>query len=417
VPNAPTPTGSVPTGGRTVRRISWDILRVVAVFSVILGHVTHQGALLHPELTGYPFRVTAQFGAAILLVISAFFVCASLRKGNPGRWLWNRVARLVPAYFVAVIVTYVVTRYAAIEFSGLPFPPGISGFLFGIPQGPPADPSPWYIPTGLDLFANLTMIQAWGNDLFYYLDGSYWTLPVQLMAFAAAALLWPRPWRTHRLTVALLWALILVPVLIRFVIFDPDTTPRLVVDMFYGLGLHRVHVFAIGIAIWLWSKRRLAGWHIALFVLAASAAQDLHVFPFHHPLPEDPQRWPSTIGFAIMLVLVCLAARGPDWRFPGLARIAPAVTWLAGISYGLYLVHQELGYILARALLNIGVPGWLRLIVVLTAAVLGGWAITAFVERPVHRWLTARRNRADGPADAETSQVKDAEPVSVGGAS
>ena len=410
----------MPTSPTAPRRINWDILRVVAVFAVILGHITHQGALLHPELTGYPVRVTAQFGAAILLVISAFFVCASLRKGSPRRWLWNRIARLVPAYLAVVLVTYVVTRYAAIRFSGLPFPPGISGFLFGVPQGLPADPSPWYIPTRLDLLANLGMVQEWGwrFETFYYLDGSYWTLPVQLMAFAAAALLWPRAWRTHRVTVGLLWALILVPLVLRFALFPPSfelSTHQKVVDsVFYGLGLQRTHVFAIGVAIWLWSRNRLKTWHAALFVVAAVAAQDLQVFPFHRALPQDAERWPSTIGFAVLLLLVCLAARGPDWRFPGLARIAPAVTWLAGISYGLYLVHQELGYILARALLNIGVPGWLRLPAVLAAAVLGGWAITAGVERPVHRWLTARRDRRRKP---EEPQVTDAEPVSVGGGS
>ncbi len=402
---------------RAPRKISWDVLRVAAVFAVILGHVTHQGALLHPELAGYPFRVAAQFGAAILLVVSAFFVCASLRKGEPGRWLWNRVARLVPAYLVAVTVTYVVSRYATIRFSGLPFPPGLTGFLFGAPQGPPTDPSPWYVPGWADLLANLGMVQEWGwrYELFYYLDGAYWTLPVQLMAFTAAALLWPRRWRTHRLTVGLLWALILVPLFLRFVVFDPVSSPRFVETLFYGLGLHRVHVFAIGIAIWLWSKRRLAQWHLALFVLAACAAQDLQVFPFHQALPADPERWPSTIGFAIMLLAVCFAARGPDWRLPGTARIAPVVTWLAGISYGLYLVHQELGYILARALLNVGVPGWLRLPIVVAAAVLGGWAITAGVERPIHRWLTARRR--DRPEKPGKPQVKDSDPVSVGGAS
>ncbi|MFI5593304.1 acyltransferase family protein [Amycolatopsis sp. NPDC051758] len=402
----------MPTTPTAPRRISWDLLRVVAVLAVILGHVTHQGALLHPELTGYPVRVTAQFGAAILLVISAFFVCASLRKGNPRRWLWNRVARLVPAYLVAVLVTYVVTRWAAISFSGLPYPPGVTGFLFGVPQGPPANPSPWYIPTGLDLVANLGMVQEWGvrSATFYYLDGSYWTLPVQLLAFTGAALLWPRSWRTHRLTVALLWALILVPLALRFLVFAPGTASPVVETFYYGLGLHRLHVFAIGVALWLWSQRRLKTWHAGLFVAAAVAAQDLQVFPFHVALPQDAERWPSTIGFAVLLLLVCLAARGPDWRFPGLARIAPAVTWLAGISYGLYLVHQELGYVLARALLDAGLPGWLRLPLVVGAAVLAGWAVTAGVERPVHRWLTTRRK-------PEEPQVKDAEPVSVGGGS
>jgi peptidoglycan/LPS O-acetylase OafA/YrhL len=402
----------VPTTPTAPRRISWDLLRVVAVLAVILGHVTHQGALLHPELTGYPIRVTAQFGAAILLVISAFFVCASLRKGNPRRWLWNRVARLVPAYLVAVLVTYVITRYAAISFSGLPYPPGVTGFLFGVPAGPPSNPSPWYIPTGLDLVANLGMVQEWGvrSETFYYLDGSYWTLPVQLLAFTGAALLWPRSWRTHRLTVALLWALILVPLALRFLVFPPGTASPVAETFFYGLGLHRLHVFAIGVALWFWSQHRLRTWHAALFAAAAVAAQDLQVFPFHVALPQDAERWPSTIGFAVLLLLVCLAARGPDWRFPGLARIAPAVTWLAGISYGLYLVHQELGYVLARALLDAGLPGWLRLPVVVGAAVLAGWAVTAGVERPAHRWLTTRRK-------PEEPQVKDAEPVSVGGGS
>lgn len=396
----------------TPRRISWDLLRVVAVLAVILGHVTHQGALLHPELTGYPVRVTAQFGAAILLVISAFFVCAGLRKGNPGRWLWNRVARLVPAYLVAVLVTYVVTRWAAISFSGLPYPPGLAGFLFGVPQGPPTNPAPWYIPTWLDLVTNLGMVQEWGvrSASFYYLDGSYWTLPVQLLAFTGAALLWPRSWRTHRLTVALLWALIAVPLVLRFLVFAPGTASPLFETCYYGLGLHRLHVFAIGVAIWLWAQRRLKTWHAALFAAAAVAAQDLQVFPFHVALPQDAERWPSTIGFAVLLLLVCLAARGPDWRFPGLARIAPAVTWLAGISYGLYLVHQELGYILARALIDLGLPGWVRLPLVVAAAALGGWAVTAGVERPVHRWLTRRRK-------PEEPQVKDTEPVFVGGGS
>jgi peptidoglycan/LPS O-acetylase OafA/YrhL len=256
------------------------------------------------------------------------------------------------------------------------------------------------------------MVQEWGirSDTFYYLDGSYWTLPVQLMAFTGAALLWPRSWRTHRLTVVLLWTLILVPLALRFLVFAPGTASPVVETFYYGLGLHRLHVFAIGVAIWFWAQRRIGTWHAALFVAAAVAAQDLQVFPFHVALPQDALRWPSTIGFAVLLLLVCVAARGPDWRFPGLARIAPAVTWLAGISYGLYLVHQELGYVLARVLLDAGLPGWLRLPVILGAAVLAGWAVTAGVERPAHRWLTRRRK-------PEEPQVKDAEPVFVGGGS
>lgn len=415
MPNPAAPTGQ--------RRISWDILRVVAIVAVMLGHVTHQSALLHPELAGYPFRVTAQFGAAILLTVSAYFVCASLRKGSPGRWLWSRVARLVPVYLVAVLLTYVVTRYAVTAFNGQTLPGGIGGLLFGVPSeatnGPPAGPVPWYTPTGLDLFANLTMIQAWSPG-FQYLDGSYWTLPVQLMAFTAAALLWPRRWRTDGRVVALLWALIVVPVVIRFVIYTPESIPLTLNNIFFGLGLHRLNAFAFGVAVWFWAQRRLSTWHLGLLLAATVAAQDLQMFPLHHATPIDPERVPSIVGFAVMLILVCLAARGPDWDVRFVRPLRPVITWIAGISFGLYLVHQELGYILARVLLELGLPGWLRLVAVLGVAVLAGWLLTKFVERPVHRVLTARRGRrtpVDPAPDVAPSQVEGAAPVSVGGTS
>jgi peptidoglycan/LPS O-acetylase OafA/YrhL len=386
------PNPSSPVAQRATRRISWDVIRVVALLSVVLGHVTHQSRLLHPELAGYPFSLTAQYGAATLLVVSAYFVCVSLRKGSPARWLWKKIARLLPAYLVVVLVTYVVARFAGAIFSGQHYAGGLPGFLFGPPTGGPTTAAPWYLPTGVDLFANLTMIQSWSTD-FNYLDGSYWTLPVQFMAFTAAALLWPRRWRTDAGVIALIWALLIVPLVLRFVVFQPTDTPEWATTLIFGLGLHRVHAFAIGVAIWLWGQRRLSTWQLGLLVVATVAAQDLHTYPLHHATAIDPERAPSTTGFAVMLLAICVAAGGPDWNLPGLRRLAPAIRWLAGISYGVYLLHQELGYILARALLAAGASGWERLLLVLVAAVLGGWLLTEFVERPVHRRLTVWRAR------------------------
>jgi peptidoglycan/LPS O-acetylase OafA/YrhL len=275
----------LPAGQRATRRVCWDVIRVVALFSVVLGHITHQSRLLHPELVGYPFSITAQYGAATLLVVSAYFVCASLRKGAPARWLCKKVVRLLPAYLVAVLTTYVVMRSAAAAFSGQRFPRGLLGLLFGSPTGPPTTAAPWYLPKGIDLFANLTMIQGWSTD-FQYLDGSYWTLPVQLLAFTAAALLWPRKWRTDARVVAGMWALLLGPLVLRFVVFQPIDTPKWATTLIFGLGLHRVHTIAIGVAIWLWGQRRLPTWHLGLLVATTVIAHDLHMYPLHHATPS-----------------------------------------------------------------------------------------------------------------------------------
>jgi hypothetical protein len=63
------------------------------------------------------------------------------------------------------------------------------------------------------------------------------------------------------LVIVLIWALIVGPLLLRFVIFHPADTPAWGVTLIFGLGLHRVHVFAVGVAIWLLAQGRLRSLH------------------------------------------------------------------------------------------------------------------------------------------------------------
>jgi peptidoglycan/LPS O-acetylase OafA/YrhL len=349
---------------------------VFAVFGVVVEHVTHQSQINHPELGGYPVTLPLQFGASSMLVISAFFVCATTGKAMRGRWLWNRVARLLPAYLVAVLVTYVVSRIAVSAFNGYSFADG--KWLFGTPVSSLPTLAPWYLPDGHDLLGNLFMIQAWSPS-FHWIDASYWTLPVQTVAFVIAALLFGRRVMSARRLSLLLWSLVIVPVIIRYTLRTADSA-QWIKSIFDGLALHRVHLFGVGIAIWLWSRHRMRGWHLSIYLVAALVAQDAHAY------------WtdtPSTIAFGLVLLLICAAAGGPDWDIPILRTLAPTITWLAGISYGVYLVHQELGFIIARALLDLGATPWERLAASLLMAVLLGWLMTTLVERPAHRFLSS----------------------------
>ncbi|WP_312868540.1 acyltransferase family protein [Amycolatopsis pithecellobii] len=402
------------------RKISWDVVRVVAVFSVLLGHITHQGPFAHPELGDYPFRDTAQFGAAVLMVISGFFVCQTIRRGGTARWWWCKVARLLPPYVIAVLITYVVMRFAGAAFNHQTFDSGWFGTLFGPTSDGLAWVSSWYVPVGHDLLINLFLLQGW-NQYFIWLDGSYWTLPVQLMVFSGAAMLWAgTPWlRGTRRAQLLAWGLVVVPLFVRFVVIGVHNPAPWAYSVVFGLGLHRMHAFAAGIGIWLWSRNRLGGGHLTLLLIAVIAAQDLHLYPDHVALPSDPARLPSDLGFAVMLLLVCAAAKGPDWSL--LRPLAPVFTWLAGISYGVYLLHQELGYVLARLLLDAGVPGWVRLPILVAAAVIAGWLLTTLVERPAYSRLTRPRRMVPSPRTAPDDLLPGSPsgpaPVSVGGPS
>jgi len=370
-------------------------VRVVAIYAVMIQHITHQAPINHPELGPYPLVVPLQFGASTLLVISAFFVCVTVRRGRPGRWLWHRLARLLPPYFLAAVATYVITRIGVAIFQHYRFD-GLGGLLFGQPVsgklvgGPPV----WYLPNLTDLLSNLFMVEAWWPG-FHWIDASYWTLPVQVMAFVVAALLWPRGWWRGRRLPLLLWSVVIIPVIIRFA-WRGDDSAQWIKSVFDGLSLHRVALFGAGVAIWLWSRDRMTGRYLAVYLIAVLVSQDAHDY-FH-------DTW-STIALGVVFVGIVAAAGGPDWQ---LGPLAPAITWLAGISYGVYLVHQQIGFVMARLLLDRGVGPWGRITVSVALAIALGWALTSFVERPAHRWLTtvgpALRRRAQ-PQDGSSGSV------------
>nr|WP_223199152.1 acyltransferase [Solihabitans fulvus] len=326
--------------------MSWDFLRVLAVLAVVLQHATHAGPANHPELGRPPFTVSLEMGASTLVVISAFFACASLAKGRPARFLRNRLARVLPAYAVAVVGTYLLLRWVA--------------------------PAGWSELEPRDVVLNILLLQNWLPDV-RFVDFSYWTLPVQVFGFVAAALLYSRTLGRGVGLRLLLWSLVVGPVVLREWTEDPGPLRTL----FDGFAMHRAHLFAVGIAVYLWSRRRLHGAHLAAMLAAALTVQWVH--------SDD---LPSTIGLGVLLLGVCAAAGGPDWRWGPLAALARPAGWLAGISFGVYLVHQEIGYVVMDRLVEFGAGPWTALAGFLGSAVLLGWLLTRFVERPVYRWLT-----------------------------
>lgn len=339
--------------GRTARRLSWDVMRVLAVLAVMFTHTTYMGPFLHPELGRplgpYPFQV----GASILLVISAYFVCVTIRKGSTYRWLWRRACRVLPPYLIAVVFTYLVVVLLA--------------------------PRNWILPTPRDLWSNLTLAASFDPGV-KLIDGSYWTLPLQLMAFAAAALLWPRG-LGQRIT-TLLWIMIIAPVVLQW----NDRighSPLWVQQAWNGLGLHRLQLFAIGIAIWLWAQRRIGVVHLSALLVATVFAQHAHTADL-----------PSSLGIGVLLVLVALAARGPDWTV--FARLRRPIQFLARISFGLYLLNQVVGYLIAYRLMELGAGRLLQVAGAATGVIGLAWLLTKYVEEPAYRALAALRIRSLG---------------------
>jgi peptidoglycan/LPS O-acetylase OafA/YrhL len=345
--------------------VSWDLLRVGAVGLVLLFHGTFLVRQWHPEMAARPFAFPYQVGASLLLVISGYFAALSLRKGDVVRWWVGRMARMLPAFFVGVLGTSLFLHLFA--------PPG------------------WYTPTLRDVLANLAMLWTWKPQVYPYVDAAHWTIPLQLLWFTAIFVLWRSRHVRGDAGARVLWLvpaveLVLLPVRLNL----GSETFRMLYD---GFGLYRVHLFAAGIAIHLWSRRRLPAGH-AIGLLGACV--------FVHLCQTRHVSW--TVGLAVGIVVVCAAALGPDWdRFvPG--PLARALRWTAGITYAVYLVHQSIGYVVMRRLQDVGVGPWGQLAGLTVVAVVLGWALTVLVERPAHRAIMRGFDRlrptpAPRPAD------------------
>ncbi|RJQ69528.1 acyltransferase [Pseudonocardiaceae bacterium YIM PH 21723] len=328
------------------RRLSWDVIRVLAVAAVVFQHVAFQGPILHSEL-GSPLGThPLQIGASTLLVISAYFICVTIRKGSTPLWWWKKIARLLPPYLAAVLFTYLV-------------------LLLLKPEG-------WGQPTLRDLVGNLSLLSTWMHTNL--IDGSYWTLPLQLLAFTAAALLWPRGLGRGWKITALLWTLVLLPIYLQWG-GKVDNAAPWVKDLWNGFGIHRAHLFAVGIAIWLWSQRRMNSVHLGLLLAAAVWAQDVHTADL-----------PSALGVGVMIGLILLATRGPDWSmfFP----VRTQVEFLAKISFCVYLLNQEIGYVVSYQLSLLGIDQFTRSLLAVGTVVVLSWLLTVYVEQPLYTWMT-----------------------------
>lgn len=342
---------------------------MAAVFAVVLQHATHAGRIHHPELGPSPVEFPLQIGASTLVVISAYFACASLARGRPSRFLRSRLARLLPAYLVAAVVTYAVLRYLT--------PPGWSQLEFR------------------DLVFNLLMLQNWLPDV-RFVDYSYWTLSVQLIGYLAAAALFVSRLGGDRALRAVLWLLPTAPLVLRLWVDEA----ALLKTVFVGLAMHRAHLFAVGVAIWLWSTGRMRGWQAATLIGVALVAQYVHSGDFS-----------STAGMGVLVIAIAVAAGGPDWDGVLMAPFARLVHWLAGISYGVFLLNQEIGYVLMYQVHLLGGGALSQVAAMVGGAVLLGWLLTRLVEQPAHRALMRRQSQRQAQGGSVGSRPSKPVPV------
>lgn len=329
----------------TPRRIlELDGLRGLAALAVLLFHYTvRYDQLFAPRReTGIRFTV-GECGVMLFFMISGVVILLTLeRSGSALDFCWNRVTRLYPAYWAAILATMLVVHSV----------------------GPAQLAVGWR-----DAAFNLTMLQ--GLLGASHVDGVYWSLEVELVFYATILLVWKVLGPAH--LAATVVATLALSLLAHFGI---PALPPVLANSASGLstriGLPYLHLFALGVGMYLWrfQGRKRVG--------AAIVAGAIVAHTWEHGGQEG-------VIIVVLAVSLWLALNG---RFTILA--AAPLVMLGNISYALYLTHQNIGYCVLHALGNTGCNTHLATAVATVVSLLVAGALTYGVERPALAWLRTR---------------------------
>lgn len=343
-----------PLAAEPTRRLAEiDALRGVAALAVVMFHFTTRFMELYAPAGTPSFTApNGHYGVNLFFIISGFVIFMTLERTRRGMdFVVSRFSRLFPAYWAAVALTFAVTS------------------TFGLPG------------------KEVTMLQALGNvfmihNIFQvpHVDGVYWTLEVELLFYAGMFLLFMRG-QLHRVY----WA---VGLLLLARLGYHLAATGLGVDLSWTLYrltiLKFIPWFALGIFVYQTAVNGVRTDDGLARVVALASLLCLWVV----------DGWALAALALVLTALVWAAASG---RLPWLGH--PVLAFFGTISYTLYLLHENIGWVVQRAVLARGLPFDLSIAAAMVVTVALATLLTYAVEKPAMRWIRqAYRQRPAAPA-------------------
>lgn len=297
-------------------------------------------------------------GVSFFFVLSGFVLTWSARPGQPATSIWRRrYAKIFPNHVVAWFVA-----------------------LFGLAVLGSHEIS------AVSVVLGALLLQAWVpmQSVFFAVNTPAWSLSCE------AAFYFAFPWLIRWLSrVSRLWwlasalavAVVLVPVVAM--LFPPTVEYWFV----YVFPATRILEFALGMVM---ARIVLSGQWIGLGMLPATALFLVAYFGSAY--------LPGTFGYVaatvvpLALLIPAVAVADIDGTFSPW-RSRPFV-WLGEVSFAFYLVHHFVIRTIAEGLSELNVtrlPAFVPAALMLAVSLVAAWLLFRFVEQPVFRLLTRKR--------------------------
>nr|WP_086604858.1 acyltransferase [Streptomyces swartbergensis] len=290
-------------------------------------------------------------GVQVFFVISGFVICMS-GWGRPLKSFFaSRASRLLPAYWVAVVLVTAVFALPMVAYKAV-------------------SPS--------DALVNLTMLQMpLGVDRVL---GVCWTLwaEVRFYALFALCVVLPRANRRRVIMFCAGWMLAaVIAANAHMPLLDIVVMPEYAPFFIGGVGLYLVHL----------DRRDAYGWGIV--AVSWLTGQHFAVQGLWHAPDAGGFSYRSSIGIVLVVTFgfVAVAAialgwlRWANWRW---------LTVAGALTYPFYLVHEHLGWVVIHALhRGLDLPSAVTFSLTVASMLMLAWLLNQYVEKPLTPRLRA----------------------------
>lgn len=339
-----------PQTDHTSRVETLDLLRLVAVLAVVLYHFGFWG----PAAGGMPaipwLAGVAKYGfmgVPAFFIISGFVIAYSAEGRTATGFAIARFSRIYPTFVFCMTLTFL-----AILFWG----------------------TPHFQTSAAQWLANLFIAAtAFGEP---YMDAAYWSLVIEVVFYAWVAALIAAGLFPRRID-----AIILIWLAITFaneLTIDAPLIEKVFLADDSGF-------FAVGLLIYEFYRGRRGPMLYSMLALAIGTAVFQSVHKLVRLAPHTGGVFDDWIVAAICLASVAIIFLAIHVRRMPLP--AGIVLAIGGLTYPLYLLHMQLGYVLYNRMMPTGAVA--PVVALVLGMMLLSWAVWRYFEKPAQRWTRA----------------------------
>jgi len=350
----------------TKRIYQIDLFRFVAALSVVLfhfmfrgnEHVIHKMSLVGFSDIGDYFKY-GYLGVDLFFIISGFVISLSIRSFDLGKFVKSRFLRLYPAYWFCVTLTSLIV----VIWGGSIFSVSFNQYL-----------------------VNMTMFNGFVG--VEHIDGVYWSLMEELkFYFIIAFFLILRKIKKFDLNVVIvLW--LMLSILSVFIDFNSHyifKVLRFVFTLFYSsyfiAGMIFYKIYKEGV-----NYKYIIGLVLCLAISMHYATGKIVSLESNFNSVFSPV---VICAFVISFYVIMFLASTHRMKIIN----SPKLIKLGVLTYPLYLVHENIGFIIFNETLGY-VNKYITLLIVLTLMLWISHLISVYIEKPLSTYLRSSLERA-----------------------